>query len=77
MWYSTYGGFSGCTSKPPSSTVHWFYQIRASKYSDAALTEIRGDMWHHHQGCVKAKKLHEECVAIKLKYEELVHFFPN
>ena len=77
MWNATYEYFSGCTAKPTSSTVHWFCQIRASKSSDAAPTGIKGDTWRHHQGCIKAKQLHEECVAIKLKYEELVHFSPN
>jgi hypothetical protein len=77
MWYSTYGGFSGCTSKPPSSMVHWFCHIGSSKSSDAAPMGIIGDTWRHHHGCVKTKQLHEECVAIKLKYEELVHFSPN
>jgi hypothetical protein len=77
MWYATYRGLSGCTSKPPSSTVHWFCRIGSSKSSNAAPTGIRGDTLRHHHGCVKMKQLHEECVAINLKYDELVHFSPN
>jgi hypothetical protein len=38
---------------------------------------IKDDTWHHLEGCVKAKKLHEECVTVRSTHQELVHFAPH
>jgi hypothetical protein len=38
---------------------------------------IRGDTWHHREGCVKANQLHVECMAVRSKSQELVHFAPG
>jgi hypothetical protein len=37
---------------------------------------IGGGMWHHNEGCIEAKQLHVECVAIRSKPQELVYFSP-
>jgi hypothetical protein len=40
----------------------------------AVPVAIRGGTWRHHEGCVKAKQLHVERVAIISKSQELIHF---
>jgi hypothetical protein len=35
------------------------------------------DMWRHHEGCVKAKQLRVERVAVRSISQELVHFAPS
>jgi hypothetical protein len=37
-------------------------------------TRIRGGTWHHHEGCIEAKQLRVERVAVRSISEELVHF---
>jgi hypothetical protein len=41
------------------------------------LEQIKDDTWHHLEGCVKAKQLHEECVTVRSTHQELVHFAPH
>jgi hypothetical protein len=40
-------------------------------------TGIRGDTWHHHEGSVKAKQIQVEHVAVRSKFQKLVHFAPG
>jgi hypothetical protein len=72
MEYATHAG-----PKPPDAMEGWFRQIWASKSGGAILAGIEGGIWHHREGCVEAKQIHEECVAIRCVFQELVHFTPG
>jgi hypothetical protein len=42
----------------------------------AVSAGIRGNTWRHHEGCVEAKQLRVERVAVISKSQELGHFAP-
>jgi hypothetical protein len=69
--------FCGWASKPPSAIDGRFYWLWASKLSGAGQEGIEGGTWRHHEGCIKAKQLHVNHVAVRCIFQELVHFAPG
>jgi hypothetical protein len=55
----------------------WFRQVWASKSSGVVLVGIKSGMWRNRKGCVEAKQLREECVAVRYISYELIHFAPG
>jgi hypothetical protein len=45
--------------------------------SVAVSVGIGGGTWRHHEGCIEAKQLHVEHVAVRSISQELVHFAPD
>jgi hypothetical protein len=45
----------------------WVLLSLASKLGGAVPVGIREDMWHHHEGCIEAKQLLVERMAVKPK----------
>lgn len=61
MWCTTRVGFEVEPQNHPSTS---FAEFGPQNLVVAVLAGIRGDTWHHREGCVKAKQLCVECVAI-------------
>jgi hypothetical protein len=58
--------------------IWWvFDRVWPQNLAVAVLVGIRGGTWRHHGGCIEAKQLRAECVAIRSKSQELVHFSPG
>jgi hypothetical protein len=51
-------------SKPPSATDGGFSEFGPQNSTMAVLEGTGSGMWHHSEGCVKAKQLHVELVSI-------------
>jgi hypothetical protein len=42
-----------------------FHRVGPQNSAVAIPTRIIGGMWRHHEGCVEAKQLHEECMLVR------------
>jgi hypothetical protein len=73
MRCATRGGFMVERQNHPAAT---FTEFGPQKLVVAVLAEIRGGTWRHHEGCVVAKQLCVERMAVRSKSQELVHFTP-
>jgi hypothetical protein len=65
-WCDTHGGL---VVKPRKSTQRYgrrvFNRVWPQNSAVVIPVGIGGDMWHHHEGCVKAKQLRVEHVAVR------------
>jgi hypothetical protein len=66
--------FGGWVSKPLIMIVRRFHSVGISKFDGVVPKRIRGDTCHHRGGCIKAKQLCEDSVALRSKFQVLVHF---
>jgi hypothetical protein len=64
------GRFGSWASKPPSDG----FTSLVSNLDAAIPNGIKDVTWSHHEGCVKAKQLHEVSVTVRSLGWELVHF---
>jgi hypothetical protein len=68
----------GLMADPRKNTQRYgrrvFDRVRPQNSVMAVPTGIRGGTWRHREGCVKAKELRVERVAVRSKSQELVHF---
>jgi hypothetical protein len=58
--------FDGLASKPPSTTDDRFAEFGSQNLVVTVPVGIRGGTWHH-EGCVKAKQLRVERMAVGSK----------
>jgi hypothetical protein len=64
---NTYCGLVIWDSKPPNATDGGFAKFGPQNLATTVPLVICGGTWHHSEGCVKAKQLCVERVAIKSK----------
>jgi hypothetical protein len=63
----THVGLVVWASKPPSATNVRFAKFGPQNSVATVLVGIGGDTWHHNEGCIEAKQLHVERVAVRSK----------
>jgi hypothetical protein len=58
------------------SQLFWWLSLKTTwRYGRVVSPSlIRGVTWHHWEGCIEAKQLHVERLAVKCILQELVHF---
>lgn len=73
MEYATDGGLM-VEPQNYQVTFRRFRRVCASKSGSTVLEGIRNDTCRNREGCVKTKQLHEQCVTIRPKHQELIYF---
>jgi hypothetical protein len=67
MRCATYGCLVVEPQNHPVLRMVGFDRVWASKLGGAVLVGIGGSPWRHNEGCIEAKQLRVECVAVRSK----------